>query len=114
MSTGIANPGYINIEFEQIVYNDITRRIESGNSNIGDLWNTSAGKDSYQAWINSLTTNGASYPDLTNISTFNSDFSTHLNSFKIHGKNYNSPIINLSPNALHQLFDGTVIKQSQY
>src|SRR5690606_31428409 len=31
MSTGIANPGYINIEFEQIVYNDITRRIESGN-----------------------------------------------------------------------------------
>lgn len=106
---------HINIEFEQIVFQDIVRRISDGPFEIGSLFTEThesgfadAHRD-YRDWIDQLTSDGASYPDLNSISGFDNVYSSHLAQFKIFGHpGYTSADIipGFLPSALKQLYNG--------
>lgn len=110
-------PGNINIEFEQIVFDDIAKRVKEGTTGIGGMFKQTdkvgfdVAKNNYVAWINSLTNNGQSYPNLGNVTNFDADFSQHLNAFKDFGDAaYAGTDIdsNLKPLALKSLFKGNI------
>ena len=68
--------------------------------------------ENYDDWINTLTNNGTSYPDLNSRSNFNAEFMTHLNNFQKYGEpgyTNNSTILpNLNPEALKKYFNNTL------
>ena len=111
------SPNHINIEFEQIVFQDIVKRISNGPSEVGDMFKqtTIAGftdaKDQYKLWIDTLTSNGAAYPDLNSISGFDAAYMAHLNVHKIYGHSSyisSNVIQNMLPSALKQLFNNNL------
>lgn len=110
--------GNINMEFEQIVFQDISIRASGSNYGVGEMFrqDTKPGfdvtKKAYMDWINMLTNNGTTYPNLQSYPNFDAEFSKHLNSFKQYGHpgyaNTSEILNNLKPNALKKLFDGTL------
>lgn len=113
----VPKPGNINIEFEQIVFQDISQRVKNGLSGVGNMFKgdgTQEGgdaKDAYISWINTLTNNGTSYPNIGSNTTFESDYSQHLSNFKLYGHPSYTPssiIPSLKPEALKKLFNGSI------
>lgn len=105
---------HINIEFEQIVYQDIVKRISDGPDEVGDMFKQShlpgfdGAKEQYRLWINTLTNHGTAYPDLNSISGFDAAYMAQLNVFKTYGHHeyISSDVIqNMLPDALKQLFN---------
>lgn len=110
----VYHPGYINVEFEQIVFQDIVKRISDGPSGVGDMF-TEPGyvtaQNQYKLWIDTLTSHGTAYPDLNSITGFDAAYMTHLNNFKIYGHTgyTGSAIIpGLLPDALKQLYNNSL------
>jgi len=107
-TTGVPHAGFVDIEFEQAVFHDI----ESGNYSAFDK-GTQAQQTAYEAWIRSLTDNGAAYPqiDSTNTAAY-ADFINQYNSFlsqfnDLPGNVYHSDILNLTPTSLMFIFNHT-------
>lgn len=110
--------GNINMEFEQIVFQDIAVRASGSTYGVGEMFrqDTKAGfesaKEGYLEWIDALTNNGTTYPNLQSYPNFDAEFSKHLNNFKQYGHpgyaNTSEILNNLKPNALKKLFDGTL------
>jgi len=107
------NAGFVDIEFEQAVMNDM---INYGSTIAFDLSRaTQVQRDAYLLWIKQVTTNGTSYPKLnpngtaTEIAAYNT-FMSSYNSFlsaynAIPGNTNHSTALNLSPQALIKLFN---------
>lgn len=113
--TGLGS-NHINIEFEQIVFQDIVRSMSNGAFEIGDMFNQedkpgfTDAQNAYRAWIHQLTSEATAYPDLNSIPGFDAAYMTHLNSFKTYGHiTYTSTNIvpGLLPNALKQLYNNS-------
>ena len=107
LTTGIASPGYVNVEFEQAVFHDIASGNVTAFSN-----GTPDQQSRYSSWIATLTSNGTAYPKLsTGTSGYNNfltSYTAFLNEFNaIPGNVYSSAILNFSPNALINLFNNT-------
>ncbi|GEM_PF-2485470 len=109
--------GNINIEFEQIVFQDISRRVKEGTTGIGEMFKQTGSavgkdaKDKYIIWIEELTNGGTSYPNLGNRSSFDSEFSQYLSNFKVYGHtDYTGTDIipSIKPQALKGLFNGSI------
>lgn len=110
-------PNHINIEFEQIVFNDIVSRMDDGASFVGNMFKQNAipgfldAQIEYKNWINSLTNNGTVYPVLGSISTFNADYLTYINNFKVYGEpkyTTTNVVPGMLPNALKELFNANL------
>jgi uncharacterized membrane protein YgcG len=104
-TTGANNPGAVNIEFEQAVFNDIATGGRSAFTQ-----GTPEQRTDYDSWISSLTNNGTVYPQLSPGTAAYSQFITSYNSYlseynNIPGNAYTSSIINLTPQALINLFN---------
>jgi hypothetical protein len=104
-SYGSNSPGYVNIEFEQAVFNDIATGDNEAFAN-----GTKDQQNSYSEWIQNLTSNGTVYPKLTpNTSaykTFINKYNSFLQKFNaIPNNQYTSPVISLVPQALINLFN---------
>jgi hypothetical protein len=104
-TTGIKSAGYVNIEFEQAVFNDIStnrrQAFEDGSP---------AQQEQYNTWLNGLTADGTVYPQLSPSSPGYTQFINTYNSFlsqfnDLPGNPYNSDIISLAPQALINLFN---------
>lgn len=82
-TTGVPNPGFVNIEFEQAVMNDI---VNNGRTAF-DLYGTAQQKLDYDAWLISITNNFTEYPNLNPNATSQADidkwntFSSKYNGF---------------------------------
>ncbi|MES2060935.1 MAG: hypothetical protein V4456_03390 [Bacteroidota bacterium] len=105
-ATGVASPGFSNIEFEQAVFNDILYKGENTAFHQG----TQAQQDAYRNWINTITNGSTSYPKLTVGTTAYNNFITQYNSFltqfsTIPGGTYSGTTINLNPSALINLLN---------
>jgi len=103
----LGNPGNVNIEFEQYVFQEISRRMD-GYSSTGNSFNSnSTVMTNFRNWINILTNNGKKMPNISE----HSDFMDQYNLFLDHYKNigppaYRTPKVDLHPQALYDLFDG--------
>ena len=103
--TGVNNAGFVNIEFEQAVFNDIAT------GNYGAFVNgTSDQRKAYQTWINGLTEGGTVFPKLAPgtpaYTTFLNEYNAFLNQYNALPDNPNaSPVINLTPQAFINLFN---------
>lgn len=99
-TTGIASPGFVNIEFEQAVFNDIV------SNNYDTFTNGSpVQKNAYSSWIKGIRGNGTGYTKLTPgtpaYTQFVNQFNTFLSQYNsIPGNPYTSAVINLDPKAL--------------
>lgn len=109
--------GYINMEFEQIVFQDITKRIVVGPDGIGTMFNQNTiegfqdAQNSYTDWINQLTNNGSTHPNLAGNPNFVNEYKQHLAAFKKYGHTkYSSTDIvpSIDPEALKAFFDGNI------
>ncbi|TDQ79072.1 hypothetical protein CLV99_0504 [Sphingobacterium yanglingense] len=107
--------GNINIEFEQIVFQDISKRITIGPDPVGTMFNQRekdgfrAAQDSYTKWIDELTNNGTTYPNLAGNPNFVSEYHQHLEAFKKYGHTTYSKtniVQSIGPEALKNFFDG--------
>ncbi|QHS54835.1 hypothetical protein GWR56_04465 [Mucilaginibacter sp. 14171R-50] len=106
-STGIASPGFSNIEFEQAVFSDIVN-----NEVVAFQNGTPEQQTSYRNWLAGLTNDFTSYPKLTSGTTdynnFIEQYTSFLNQFNNLPNNpLSGPIINLDPKALINLFNQT-------
>lgn len=110
-------PGYINMEFEQIVFQDISRRIVAGSDGIGTMFNQrnkegfQDAQDSYTAWIDQLTNNGSTHPNIAGMANFVNEYNQHLTAFKKYGhtKYSNTDIVpSIDPEALKAFFNGDI------
>jgi hypothetical protein len=104
-STGANGAGFVNIEFEQAVFNDIV----NGSFN-AFINGTLTQKNSYESWVKGLTNNGTVYPKLTPGTTAYTTFINQYNSFLSQYNNLpnnpnTSPVINLTPQAFINLFN---------
>ena len=105
------NAGFVNIEFEQAVMNDM---INYGNT-LALNGATQAQIDAYLLWINQVTSNGTTYPKLNHngtaaeiaaYNTFMSSYNSFLSIYNaIPGNPNHSTALNLSPQALIKLFN---------
>ncbi len=108
-STGVPNAGFVDIEFEQAVMNDM---INYGN-NFVLLGATPQQQLDYQNWINEVTNNGTTYPKInpngtiTELAAYNTFISKYHSFLSIYnGVSVNSSTaLNLSPQALIKLFN---------
>ena len=103
-NTGAPNPGFVNIEFEQAVFNDV---VNGGNQAFVN--GTQDQKNMYLSWLSQLTNNGTAYPKL---SSSNTDFINKYNGFlneynSLSGNPYSSQVINLTPQAFINIFNNT-------
>jgi hypothetical protein len=107
------SPGFVNIEFEQAVMNDL---INYGNTTAFEFSGaTQTQKDNYLLWIKDITNNGTTYPKLTPGGTptevaaynaFMSSYNSFLTEFNaLSGNPSHSTALNLSPFALIKLFN---------
>lgn len=111
-------PGNINVEFEQIVFQDISRRINEGTTYVGDKFNQETlpgfgkAQEDYIKWIETLTNKGTTYPNLSTMPDFANQFIAQLKNFKTFGHpgyTAKSTVIeSLGPEALKKLFNGSV------
>ena len=111
-------PGNINVEFEQIVFQDISRRISEGTTYVGDKFKQDAlpgfdeAKKDYKKWIETLTNGGTIYPNLSTIPDFANQFMVQLKNFKTFGHTgytaKSNVIESLGPEALIKLFNGSI------
>jgi len=102
----LGEPGFSNIEFEQALFHDIMMLHGSSATALNHA--DPAVKLDYQAWINTLTSNGTEYPDFSaNWSTFETKYFEFLEEFKNTSPYYNAPVIGtLEPEALKRVFNG--------
>jgi len=103
--TGVNSPGFVNIEFEQAVFNDIA----TGNYN-AFINGTQQQKTNYENWIKGLTANGTVYPKLapgsSAYTTFINNYNSFLSQYNDLPNNVNSsPMINLTPQAFIDIFN---------
>jgi hypothetical protein len=75
-NTGLPNPGFSKIEFEQAVFYDIVNGSQQAFIN-----GTDAQRAAYRNWINGLTANGTIYPKLNPSSANYAQFISDYNSF---------------------------------
>lgn len=116
MMTGLA-PNHINIEFEQIVFQDIVNRMSDGGSGGVGYWFNQTNEPGFQAartayvnWINALTNHGTAYPDLNSIAGFDATYMMHMNNFKTYGHTLytvSDIIPTLLPNAIKQFYSNS-------
>lgn len=104
-STGVASAGFVNIEFEQAVFNDIATGGRQAFAH-----GTPTQQNQYSNWIKGLTASGTVYPKLTAGSAAYTQFISNYNSFLIQynaipGNVNSSPITSLKPQALINLFN---------
>jgi hypothetical protein len=107
----IAKPGFVNIEFEQIVFGDI---VNGSRDAFAFHDGTQEQKDLYNVWINNLSSTGTAYPKLnesSNPSAYNqfiSNYNFFLSQYNALPDNPNhSDIVNLTPQSLINLFNNT-------
>jgi len=102
------NPGKVNIEFEQYVFQSISLRMDGHNSTIGNQFGIgSDAQETFKAWINDLTNGGTSMPNLSDHPNFMSKYNEFLDNYNELGPvEYRSPTVDLHPQALYNLFDG--------
>lgn len=108
LTTGIAKPGFVDIEFEQAVFHDIQSGYFSAFDN-----GTAEQQRLYTIWIKSLTNNGTTYPRIDNTDTgayaeFINQYGSFLSQFNdLPGNVYHSDILNLTPTSLIFIFNHT-------
>jgi len=105
------NAGFVDIEFEQAVMNDMINPGQYFAFNAG----TQAQKESYKDWVDLVTNNGTTYPKLNPTgtaaeiavyNTFMSSYNSFLSAYNaIPGNTNHSAALNLSPKALINLFN---------
>jgi hypothetical protein len=103
-ATGVALPGFTNIEFEQAVFSDIVY-----NSRLAFQTGTDPQKVDYENWLNTITNSFTSYPQLTVGTAAYNDFITKYNGFLAQYSTnpdnpYKGTTISLDPSALINLF----------
>jgi len=102
------NPGKVNIEFEQYVFQSISLRMDGRASVVGkDFDGNSAVRANFKDWIDALTNDGSTMPDLSNHPDFMDYYNEFLDRYNEYGPiPYRSPTVDLHPQTLYNLFDG--------
>jgi hypothetical protein len=104
-ATGVASPGFSNIEFEQAIFSDILYNERTAFQN-----GSPQQKNAYENWLTTITNDFTTYPKLTAGTTAYNNFITQYNGFlsqfsSIAESAYYGPTISLNPSAIITLFN---------
>jgi hypothetical protein len=100
-------PGLTNIEFEQYVFQSIAFSMDNYSSNIGNQISNVTKAQEFRQWIQGLTNSGVTFPNLSNIADFNSQYNYFLDAFNTYGPNdYRGKKTSSDPTALKDFFNG--------
>lgn len=105
---GQKKPGHVNIEFEQYVFQNISFMMEQYSTMVGKQFSDPSTAQSFKNWISALTSQGTLMPNLSSQPEFLNQYNQFLSLYNQQGPiQYRSPQLDLSPNGLLSLFDGT-------
>jgi len=102
------NPGKVNIEFEQYVFQSISLWMDGHASAVGkDFDSNPTVKMNFRNWIKDLTNNGTTMPNISDHPDFMDKYHDFLDRHNEFGPmEYQSPTVDLYPQTLYDLFDG--------